>query len=72
MIYSGDSAQVPDVGWSEVAMRSSFSKLMIFAAFSAIAAHATSLPFLQDNFAKARAEATQRKLPIFVECWAPW
>ena len=38
----------------------------------AIAARATKLPFIQDDFAKARAIATERKLPIFVECWAPW
>jgi hypothetical protein len=38
----------------------------------AVIASAAPLPFLQNNFAKALAEAQQRKLPIFVECWAPW
>lgn len=37
-----------------------------------LAVAASQLPFIQDNFTKARAEALQRKLPIFVECWAPW
>jgi len=30
------------------------------------------LPFIHDNYPKALAEAKQRKMPIFVECWAPW
>jgi hypothetical protein len=30
------------------------------------------LPFLNDNFPKALAAGKQRKLPIFVEVWAPW
>ncbi|HXH41635.1 MAG TPA: hypothetical protein VNN08_23630 [Thermoanaerobaculia bacterium] len=30
------------------------------------------LPFLDDDYAKARAEANRRKLPLFVEVWAPW
>lgn len=39
---------------------------------STAAATTTSLPWIKDNYAKALAEAKQRKLPIFVECWAPW
>lgn len=49
--------------------------LWILLAFLPIAtgtASASRLPFIQDDFAKARADALQRKLPIFVECWAPW
>lgn len=30
------------------------------------------LPFIQDNYTQALAQAKQRKQPIFVECWAPW
>jgi hypothetical protein len=30
------------------------------------------LPFRADDYAAARAEATQRHLPLFVEVWAPW
>jgi len=30
------------------------------------------LPFVRDDFARARAQATQRKLPMFVDVWAPW
>ena len=31
-----------------------------------------NLPLIRDDFARARAEATQRKLPMFVDVWAPW
>ena len=30
------------------------------------------LPFIEDDFPRALAEARARKLPIFVEAWAPW
>jgi hypothetical protein len=30
------------------------------------------LPFINDNFEKALVVAKQRKLPLFVEVWAPW
>ncbi|HTO92285.1 MAG TPA: hypothetical protein VMJ70_14235 [Candidatus Sulfotelmatobacter sp.] len=33
---------------------------------------ATHLPIINDDYARARAEATQRHLPLFVEVWAPW
>jgi len=39
---------------------------------SAIAAGATGLPLIHDDFLKAHSQALQRKLPLFVECWAPW
>ena len=32
----------------------------------------TALPIINDDFERARAEATTRKLPLFVEVWAPW
>jgi hypothetical protein len=38
----------------------------------AASAGATSLPFIYDDFAKARSQAIERGLPLFVECWAPW
>jgi len=38
----------------------------------AVRVDAAQLPFIQDDFGKARALATERQLPIFVECWAPW
>ncbi len=30
------------------------------------------LPIQNDDYAHARAEATRRHVPIFVDCWAPW
>ena len=30
------------------------------------------LPFIADDYARARAEATRRRLPLFVDVWAPW
>jgi len=46
--------------------------LLALTHFSSLAARATSLPFLQDDFERARATAIDRNLPIFVEAWAPW
>ena len=31
-----------------------------------------SVPVINDDYPRARAEATRRKLPLFVEVWAPW
>ena len=30
------------------------------------------LPFLSDDYTRAVAQAKARKVPIFVEAWAPW
>ena len=32
----------------------------------------TVLPFIADDYTKAVAEARARKVPIFIESWAPW
>ena len=51
-------------------------KLILLALLSSFAipgtATSNSLPFINDNYGKALAEAKQRKLPIFVEVSAPW
>jgi hypothetical protein len=31
-----------------------------------------AVPFLEDDYDKALAQARERNLPIFVEAWAPW
>jgi len=31
-----------------------------------------AVPFVEDDYAKALADGRARKLPIFVEVWAPW
>jgi hypothetical protein len=30
------------------------------------------LPFIADDYTRAIAEARARKVPIFIEAWAPW
>jgi hypothetical protein len=30
------------------------------------------LPFLHDDYERAAADARARKVPLFVESWAPW
>jgi len=30
------------------------------------------VPFIQDDYPKALAQARARKLPLFIEAWAPW
>ena len=30
------------------------------------------LPFIEDDYPRALAEARSRKLPLFIEAWAPW
>lgn len=32
----------------------------------------STLPIIKDDYEKARAEAIKRKLPLFVDVWAPW
>jgi len=46
--------------------------LLIFALSLVPIAASAELPFIQDQYTQALAEAKQKKQPIFVECWAPW
>ena len=52
---------------------------MALAAGIAITASATgataprpSVPFIEDDYPGALAQARAKKVPIFVEAWAPW
>ena len=49
---------------------------MLFVASAALAANAPApapaLPFIEDDYEKALSLARQKKVPIFVEAWAPW
>jgi tetratricopeptide (TPR) repeat protein len=38
----------------------------------AAASEAAKLTFIEDDYERARSEATQRKVPIFVDVWASW
>jgi len=35
-------------------------------------ATAARLPFIEDDYPRALAEARAKKLPLFVDVWAPW
>ena len=34
--------------------------------------HTQVLPFVEDDYARALTDARAKKLPIFVDAWAPW
>jgi hypothetical protein len=36
------------------------------------AAFKPAVPFIEDDFGRALALAKERKLPVFIEGWAPW
>jgi hypothetical protein len=60
--------------------RVSSAVLLFSTALSAVAAasgaaglaRSTRLPFIEDDYTRAVAEARSRGVPIFVEAWAPW
>jgi hypothetical protein len=39
---------------------------------AATPAHGRTLPFVDDDYAKALSEARAKGLPLFIEAWAPW
>ena len=48
-------------------------KLLVIALLVAAPAVAKEvLPFIDNNYSKALADAKKRNVPIFVEAWAPW
>ena len=53
-----------------IPMRRLLLSLLILVGFTSTLV--AELPFIQDNYKQALAQARQRKQPIFVECWAPW
>jgi len=48
------------------------SALGILLTLASAPAGPARLPFVNDDYARARAMAHQRKLPLFVDVWAPW
>ncbi len=46
--------------------------LAFMAALVSCARPAPRLPFIDDDYPRARAEASARGLPLFVEITAPW
>jgi len=49
-------------------------KLVLIAVLlsASVASAAETLPFIEDDYAKAVARAKTKNVPIFVEAWAPW
>jgi hypothetical protein len=50
-------------------------KMLVVAALLAVSSTAfaaETLPFVEDDYAKAVARAKAKNVPIFVEAWAPW
>ena len=48
-------------------------KLLLLALLVAAPAVAKEvLPFIDNDYSKALADAKKRNVPIFVEAWAPW
>ncbi|HJT17973.1 MAG TPA: hypothetical protein VJ853_11315 [Thermoanaerobaculia bacterium] len=48
-------------------------KLLLVALLVAVPAMAKEvLPFIDNDYSKAVAEAKKRNVPLFVEAWAPW
>ena len=54
---------------------------LAFLAFAAVAAAPAGpatprarevLPFIADDYARALAQARARRVPLFIESWAPW
>ena len=45
---------------------------LVSSGMAGMASARARLRFINDNYSKAAAQAKQRKLPIFVEVWAPW
>ena len=56
--------------------RSALTLTLLAAALGAVApglrGQDQALPFIDDDYARARAEARARRLPLFIEAWAPW
>ena len=46
--------------------------LLAAPAFAATKTPRPVLPFIEDDYPKALAEARARQLPLFIEAWAPW
>ena len=51
-----------------------FALALLLGAASLAAAPSSGpvLPFIEDDYGKALSEARAKKVPIFVEAWAPW
>ena len=58
--------------WFEGMKTPSFIAAWLSLASLAVAAGPKSLPFIDDDYARAVDEASRRHLPLVIEVWAPW
>lgn len=48
-------------------------KVLLILALTAMPAFAKEvLPFIDNDYTKALAEAKRKNVPLFVDAWAPW
>jgi hypothetical protein len=48
-------------------------RLALIAALALLSLSARAdLPFIENDYAKALAQASAKNVPLFVEAWAPW
>ena len=48
-------------------------KILLILALTAVPALAKEvLPFIDNDYTKALAEAKRKNVPLFVDAWAPW
>jgi hypothetical protein len=52
--------------------RISAALVLLVASLAAAPSARAVLPFVEDDYSKAVAQARSRHLPIFLEAWAPW
>jgi hypothetical protein len=48
------------------------ASLTLLAAIAAAPAFASTLPWIEDDYPQALNAARARRVPLFVEAWAPW
>ena len=58
----------------KLSLRAVLAAGLLAAAADAVraAGGAAVLPFIEDDYSRAVAQARERKLPLFIEAWAPW
>jgi hypothetical protein len=47
-------------------------KILLLLALAAPAFAKEVVPFIDNDYAKALAQAKKKNVPIFVDAWAPW
>lgn len=64
---AGLAAQAPDAGTAQPAQKQAARETARQPGAAPLA-----LPFIKDDYPRALSQASARKLPLFVDAWAPW